>query len=121
MIAAVASRLTVTLALDEPPPEVAKQVYVLPVVSTFTSVVPQPDVEVIAESGSPTVQETVASETYHPLLPAVPLMLEVMTGGVESAKTLVATKSVSRRLPETRRRKSMQAWPPMTNQSENRR
>jgi hypothetical protein len=71
-IGAVASRLIVTDCELVPPALVAVQVRVVPAVSVLIVVVLQPLVEVIADSGSVTVQLTVTLLTYQPLLPRVP-------------------------------------------------
>jgi hypothetical protein len=76
--------LTVTDWLFVPPPLVAEHVKVTPEVSVVTLLVPQPDWEVIVESGSVTVQVTVTLLLYQPLFPRVPLTFGVITGGVES-------------------------------------
>jgi hypothetical protein len=85
-VGAVESSLTVTLD-DEvrPAPLVAVQVRVIPAVSPLTVDEAHPDEEEMPDSGSATVQVTVTGPTYQPFAPCVPLTLEVITGGVESA------------------------------------
>jgi hypothetical protein len=58
---------------------------VLPVVSLVKFCVPQPESTATAESGSLTVHATVTLDTYQSLLPSVPVIDLVITGGVESA------------------------------------
>lgn len=70
----------------------------MPVVSDVTLLVPQPEDDEIAESGSVTVQPTETLLVYQPLFPSVPLTLGVITGGVESAGT-VKVKVTSRSFP----------------------
>jgi hypothetical protein len=72
-------------------------------VSTVSTVVSQPDVDVIAVSGSVTVNEIVASVTYQPLFPRVPLACGVMTGGVESANALAVATQIANRTKALRR------------------
>jgi hypothetical protein len=79
----VASRLMVTDWLAEPPELVAVQVNVVPAVSLVTVVEPQPDCDVIAESGSVTLQPIVGLAMYQPLT-RVPVTVGVITGGVTS-------------------------------------
>jgi hypothetical protein len=76
--------LIVTDWLAVPPALVAVQVRVVPVVSVVIVVGPHPEVDVIDDSGSLTVQVTVTLETYQPFAPRVPLTAGVMTGGVAS-------------------------------------
>jgi len=76
---AVASRLIVTDFVSEPARLVALQVNVVPDVSLVTRVVSQPDV--LSAGPPPSVQLTVTSLTYQPLLPSVPVMLGVTVGG----------------------------------------
>ena len=83
-IGLVASRLMVTDCVLVPPELVAVQVNVTPDVSVVTKLVSQPDCDVMADSGSLTVQPTVTLLMYHPLFPRVPLTFEVMTGAVGS-------------------------------------
>ena len=85
MVGLVASRLMVTELELVPPALVAEQVRVVPAVSVVIVVEPQPVLEEIAESGSDTVQLTVTSLTYQPLLPRVPATFGVMLGAVVSA------------------------------------
>jgi len=67
---------------------VAEQVTVVPAVSAVSVVGLQPVEEAIPDSGSTTVQVTVTALLYQPLLPAVPVMVWVMTGGVLSITML---------------------------------
>src|SRR5438552_18281603 len=78
------SRLTGTDRLAGPPSLVALQVNVVPAVSEVRVVVAHPVVEVTGVSASLTVQLTVASLTYHPFVPTVPVTVTPMTGGVVS-------------------------------------
>ena len=83
-VGAVASRLIVTDWEAVPPPLVAEQVTIVPVVSTDTVVEPQLVVLETVDCPSETVQVTVTLEVYQPLLPSVPWTSGVMTGGVVS-------------------------------------
>jgi hypothetical protein len=76
--------LTVTDCELVPPLLVALHVKVCPVVSVVTVLVPHPDVEVTALSGSETVHDTVTLLVYQPFVPTVPLTFGVIAGGVES-------------------------------------
>jgi hypothetical protein len=77
---------------DEVPPAlVAWHVRVVPVVSVLMVVELQPLVDETVDSGSLTVQLTVTSLMYQPFVPNVPLMLGVMTGGVESQLPVIWT------------------------------
>jgi hypothetical protein len=78
------SRVIVTDELDVPPALVAEQVSVTPAVSELTVVEPQSVVEVTADSGSLTVQDTVTSLVYQPFRPSVPTTVGVITGAVVS-------------------------------------
>lgn len=80
----VASRLIVTDAVAVPPPRVAEQVSVVPLVSVVMLVASQPVVDEIADSLSTTVHVTEMSLTYQSALPGVPVTVGVMTGGVAS-------------------------------------
>ena len=80
----VLSSLIVTEFELVPPALVAVQVRVVPVVSAVSVVALHPEEEVMADSGSLTVQLTFTLLVYQPLLPAVPVTLGVMTGGVVS-------------------------------------
>ena len=82
---AVLSSLIVTLWEAVPPALVAVQVKVLPAVSAVMFVEPHSMSVVTVDSGSVTVQLAVTSLVYQPLLPRVPVMVGVMTGGVVSA------------------------------------
>lgn len=88
----VASRWMVTDFVAVPPELVAEQVSVVPAVSALMLVLPQPVVEEIVESGSVTLQDTLTSLVYQPLLPAVPDTLGVITGGVESEGAATFTR-----------------------------
>lgn len=90
IVGAVASRLMVTDCEFVPPALVALQMRVRPAVSELMVVDSHPVVEVIVDSGSDTVQLTVTSLTYQPLLPSVPLTLGVITGGVVSVRAKFA-------------------------------
>ena len=81
------SRLTTTVRVAVPPPEVALHVKLVPVVSETTLDGSQPAVEVTAHSGSVTDQLTPTSEPCQPLLPSVPDTVGVITGGVRSSVT----------------------------------
>ena len=80
-----ASRLMVTVWLAVPPALVAEHVNVSPVVSAVTLLGPQPVDDEIDDSASVTVQVRPTLLVYHPLVPRVPVMFGVMTGGVASA------------------------------------
>ena|SRR5689334_16993070 len=80
---AVASRMIVTSRLLIPPALVALQLMVWPGVSAEIVVGAQAG-DVTADSASETVQLTVTSLVYQPLLPSVPVTLGVITGGVAS-------------------------------------
>ena len=67
-----------------PPLLVAEQLTVVPGLSVLR-LVGAHAVEMMAESGSVTIQDTVTSEVYHPLSPKVPRMYGVTVGGVSSA------------------------------------
>jgi hypothetical protein len=90
-VGAAVSRMIVTAWVEVPPPLVAVQMYVMPLesVSVLLVVLSQPEDELIAESGSLTVQLTVTSPVYQPLSPTFPVMLGVMTGGVWSVEDTV--------------------------------
>src|SRR4051812_24107196 len=80
---AVASRLMVTdTGPVVPPALVARQARVVPAVSALMVVGPQPADESMADSGSVTVQLTLTSLVYQPLLPSVPVMMGAITGAV---------------------------------------
>ncbi len=85
----VASRLNDTVSDDGPPSLEALQVYEKSAPSVDTVTASQPDVDA-ALSASVTVQLTVTSLVYQPLLPCVPVIVCAMTGGVESATIVVA-------------------------------
>jgi hypothetical protein len=78
-----------------PPALVAQQVSVSPAVSVLIVVESQPIMEVMADSGSLTLQLTVTSLTYQSLVPRVPTMLGVMTGGVGSTTVKIAATEVA--------------------------
>jgi hypothetical protein len=81
---AVLSRLNVLLTVVVPPSLVALHVSVVAVVSEASVVVSQPLVERMTDSGSSTFQPTVTFVTYQPLLPSVPVIIGVTTGGLGS-------------------------------------
>ena len=91
MVGAVASRLIVTDWDEVPPALVAVQVSVVPVVSLVIVVEPHPELELIGDSLSMTVHETLTSLTYQPLFPSVPTTPGVMIGGVESEGACTVT------------------------------
>jgi len=91
-VGGVASLLMVTELEDVPPPLVALQVRVVPVVSVEIVVGSHPLDEEMALSGSETVQLTLTFETYQPLLPIVPETWGVILGGVLSAAMIVTVK-----------------------------
>lgn len=82
-VGGVPSRYTVTDCEEVPPALVAEQVSVVLVVSEAIVVVSQP-VEVNDDSGSVTLQLTITSLVYQPLLPKVPETVGLITGGVVS-------------------------------------
>jgi hypothetical protein len=97
-VGAVASRLIVTDCDAVPPALVALQVSVVPAVSAVIVMGPQPLVLVTVLSGSVTVQDKSTSLTYQPLLvPAVPVITGVITGGVPSvgADTVMSKAALS--------------------------
>ena len=65
-----------------PPLLVAVQVSDWPTVSVVIVVGLQPDDDEVADSASTTLHCTVTSATYQALLPSVPVMVGVITGGV---------------------------------------
>jgi hypothetical protein len=83
--------LIVTDWEEVPPALVAWHVRVVPVVSALMVVELQPLVDETVDSGSLTVQLTVTSLMYQPFVPNVPLVLGVMTGGVESQLPVIWT------------------------------
>ena len=92
-VGAVKSILTVTEAeFDTPAPPVAVQVSVVPAcgVSVFRVVGKQPVDEAIPDSGSETDQLTVTGPLFQPLLLALGLTVDVITGGVASWKRKLA-------------------------------
>src|SRR5262249_44080826 len=86
---AVASRLRVTLFEVVPPALVAWQVKVVPVVSVATVWELQPVCMVTVDSLSITDQLRVTVLVYQPFVPKVPVIVEVMTGGVVSGVPMV--------------------------------
>src|SRR5262245_51247300 len=81
----VLSIFTVTLAeLVKPAPFVAEHVRVVPAVSLFSGVAPQPVVDAIPDSGSETFQLTVRLLVFQPFRPCVPLTFDWITGAVVS-------------------------------------
>ena len=95
----VASRLTVTLALDVPPALVAPQVYVVACWSSVMETEEQPVLDVIADSPSVTVHVTVTFDVYQPFAPSVPTTELEMTGGVLSPAE-ATTFTVNAKAPE---------------------
>jgi hypothetical protein len=87
LVGAEASRLIVTEFELVPPALVAEHVNVVPEVSVLIVVLSHPVFDVIVDSLSTTVQLTVTLLVYQPLLPSVPVIVGVITGGVESGKT----------------------------------
>jgi hypothetical protein len=75
----------VTDAEFDPPALVALHVRVVPLVSVLMVVGPHPVMDVTVDSLSTTLQLTLTSLVYHPLLPSVPTTFGVITGGVVSA------------------------------------
>jgi hypothetical protein len=75
----------VTDLLLLPPLLVAEQVKVVPEVSAVTEIAPHPFVALTTDSASVTVQVKFTSLVYQPLLPSVPVIDGVITGGVVSA------------------------------------
>src|SRR5437762_1426530 len=94
-VGAVASRLIVTGWLFAPPALVAVHVKVMLFVSLVTVVVSQPVCELIVDSASTTLQLTVTSLVYQPLLPRVPATLGVMIGAVVSEAAGTSTRLCS--------------------------
>ncbi len=88
-LGSVVSRCIVTLCEAVRVLVSASQVKVVPAVSVSRVTGSQPVVPVTVDSGSVTVQLTVTSLTYQPLLPGVPLMLGVITGGVLSGTSAI--------------------------------
>jgi hypothetical protein len=76
--------LIVTDLVLVPPALVALHVYVVPDVSVVRDTVPQPDFLMLVDSGSVTVQIRPTSLVNQPLVPSVPVIADVMTGGVVS-------------------------------------
>jgi hypothetical protein len=70
--------------LNRPTPFVAEQVKVVAAVSVVMVLVAHPDEDLIPDSGSLTVQLTITSLRYHPLLPRVPAIFGRISGGVVS-------------------------------------
>src|SRR6516165_8256587 len=77
--------------VERPTPLVAVQVRLTPAVSAGRFVGAHPVEDAIPDSRSDTLQFTVTALRYHPLLPSVPVIWGVMTGGVTS--TIVTPKS----------------------------
>jgi hypothetical protein len=76
--------LIVLLTVVVPPSLDAEQVNVAPVVSDVIVVASQPLVDRITDSGSTTVQFSVALVVYQPFVPSVPKITGVTCGGVGS-------------------------------------
>jgi len=72
------------LEVDTPEPFFAEHVSVTEAVSLARVVVVQAVEEAMPDSGSVTLQVTVTLLRYHPLLPSVPVIWGMMTGGVVS-------------------------------------
>jgi hypothetical protein len=83
----VLSTLKVFEIVVVPPSLDAEHVRSVPAVSVVNVVALQPVVERMTDSGSVTVQLTVTLVVYQPLLPSVPNICGVMTGGVSSPGT----------------------------------
>jgi hypothetical protein len=83
-VGAVVSTLIVLLTVVVPPSLDAEHVNVAPVVSEVIVVASQPLVDRITDSGSTTVQFSVALVVYQPFVPSVPKRTGVTTGGVGS-------------------------------------
>lgn len=81
---AVAARSIVTDCELVPPALVALQVSVMPLVSALIVVDPQPELDEMSDSLSVTVQLTVTSLVYQPLLPSAPAMFGTMLGALVS-------------------------------------
>ena len=84
IVGAVASLFIVTDWELDPPALVAAHVSVVPAVSVLIVVGPQALEDVIEDCASVTVQLTLTSLVYHPLLPSVPTTFGVITGAVLS-------------------------------------
>jgi hypothetical protein len=97
-VGAVASLFMVTDCELVPPALVAEHVSVWLMVSVVIFSVPHPLEDVMVDSASVTVQLTVTSEVYHPLLPNVPDTLGVITGGVVSETTIKVPPTVLKSL-----------------------
>jgi hypothetical protein len=92
-VGAVRSSFTVTEAeLDRPALLVAVQVNVVPAcgVSALSVAVAQPLDEAIPDSGSETDQVTVTGPLFQPLLLALGVTVDMITGAVESLRTKLA-------------------------------
>src|SRR5579859_4483159 len=87
------------LEFDKPAPLVAEQVYVVPFVSVVRVIVAQPVLLEMPDSVSITLQETLTSLTYQPLLPGVPAITGVMTGAVVSTLIVIETGGAVRPAP----------------------
>ena len=83
-VGAVVSTLIVLLTVVVPPSLVAEHVNVAPVASEVIVVASQPLVDRITDSGSTTVQFSVALVVYQLFVPSVPKMTGVTCGGVGS-------------------------------------
>src|SRR5262245_7792485 len=77
--------------VDRPAELLAEQVRVTPAVSAVRLVGVHPVEDAIPDSGSDTLQFTVTALRYQPLLPSLPVICGLITGGVTS--TIVTTKS----------------------------
>jgi hypothetical protein len=85
--------IVIEAELDNPAPFVAEQVIITPSVSPETVAVEHPVDVAMPDSASVTDQDTVTGLVYQPLLPSVPAMLGVMTGGVVSVCTVVVASA----------------------------
>src|SRR5262245_32890951 len=99
-VGAVLSTLMVTLRDAGPPVLLAEHVKLVPAVSLVTVCVAQPLVDVIVDSLSTTLHDTVTLLVYQPFEPSTPVTVGVMTGGVLSIlMTTVLSVLVDARLP----------------------
>jgi hypothetical protein len=95
IVGAVASLFIVTDWELDPPALVAAHVSVVPAVSVLIVVGPQALEDVIEDSASVTIQLTVTSLVYHPLLPRDSATFGVITGAVVSRGGGVLTMRVN--------------------------
>jgi len=86
---------TTDAELVRPAPSTAEHVNVVPAVSADKVAVPQPELEVMPDSGSVTLQLTVTGAVViHPPTPAAGLTVGTMTGGVVSPVALITVNCV---------------------------